>query len=303
MALNKEQIAERLKRLQLSICSAIEAEDGRAKFQLDQWQRPGGGGGDTRVIEDGKVIEKGGVNFSAVHGSLPENISKALNVKADTFFATGVSIVMHPRNPHVPIIHMNVRYFELDADTWWFGGGIDLTPHYVVEEEATWFHQQLESVCDKHDPSYYKRFAQWANNYFYIKHRQESRGVSGIFFDRLNTASEGKSKQELFNFLLDVGNTFAPTYVQLMHDNKYKAFGETEKAWQMHRRSRYVEFNLVYDKGTKFGLDTDGRIDSILMSLPPETGWRYTNQWEPEGLEMHTQHILQSRYLPEGVKP
>lgn len=298
MAITKEEIAGWLKALQLEICTALEQEDGTGTFQLDQWERPGGGGGLTRVIENGSVIEKGGVNFSAVYGDLPPNIAQALGVEADRFFATGVSIVMHPHNPHVPIIHMNVRYFELNEDTWWFGGGIDLTPHYVVEDQVQWFHRQLTSACLKHDPSYYNRFSDWANKYFFIKHRHESRGVSGIFYDRLNTKTEGKSKDELFAFMKDVGNTFAPTYTHLIHINKDSSFGDLEKAWQMHRRSRYVEFNLVYDKGTKFGLDTDGRIDSILMSLPPETGWKYTQHWPKGGEEEKTEEYLRTRFVP-----
>ncbi len=302
MAIHKEQIAARLKLLQLSICEAIELEDGKGQFQLDQWQRPGGGGGDTRIIENGSVIEKGGVNFSAVNGELPPNISSTLGVESNEFFATGVSIVMHPSNPHVPIIHMNLRYFEMDEDTWWFGGGIDLTPHYVDESQTEWFHKKLVGACIKHDPSYYNRFSEWANNYFYIKHRNESRGVSGIFFDRLSTKSEGKSKDELFQFLLEVGETFAPTYSKLMNQNKGKSFSEIQKAWQMHRRSRYVEFNLIYDKGTKFGLDTGGRIDSILMSLPPDTGWKYTQFWPKDGEEMKTEEILRSLYVPKNSK-
>ncbi len=302
MAIDKEQIASRLKQLQQSICDAIEAEDGKGEFQLDQWQRPGGGGGDTRVIENGNVIEKGGVNFSAVYGELPSNITSALGVDSNEFFATGVSIVMHPSNPHVPIIHMNIRYFEMDEDTWWFGGGIDLTPHYVNESQTEWFHNQLAAACDKHESTYYTRFSEWANDYFYIKHRKESRGVSGIFFDRLNTKSEGKTKEELFAFLLEVGETFAPTYSKMMNQNRNNSFGELEKAWQMHRRSRYVEFNLVYDKGTKFGLDTNGRIDSILMSLPPDTGWKYTQNWPKDGAEMKTETILKNRYVPKNSK-
>jgi coproporphyrinogen III oxidase len=299
MAIDKDQIADRLKELQLSICAAIEAEDGSATFQLDQWERPGGGGGDTRVIENGTVISKGGVNFSAVYGELPDNIASALKVDSKSFFATGVSIVMHTQNPFVPIIHMNVRYFEMDEDTWWFGGGIDLTPHYVDTGQCDWFHNQLKVATNKIDAAYYDRFAQWANQYFYIKHRQESRGVSGIFFDRLNTKSENKSKETLFDLIINVGEAFAPIYTHLMHINKDRPFGDLEKAWQMHRRSRYVEFNLVYDKGTKFGLDTNGRIDSILMSLPPETGWKYTTQWPEGGEEMKTEQILRTQFVPK----
>lgn len=299
MALSKEQIANRLRKLQLNICAAIEEEDGEGKFQLDQWERPGGGGGDTRVIENGSVIEKGGVNFSAVHGELPKNIQSALNVETNQFFATGVSIVMHPSNPHVPIIHMNVRYFELSDDVWWFGGGIDLTPHYVDEDQCKWFHERLKSVCDVHDGTYHERFANWANEYFFIRHRKESRGVGGIFFDRLNSKTEGKTKEQLFDFLIAVGQAFAPTYTHLMQINKDKSFSELNKAWQRHRRSRYVEFNLVYDKGTRFGLDTEGRIDSILMSLPPETGWKYTQSWRADGEEMRTQQYLQTQFVPK----
>lgn len=298
MAIDKEIIAARLKELQASICKEIAGTDGGAEFASTQWQRPGGGGGDTRVIENGNIIEKGGVNFSAVYGELPAQISKALKVDSNDFFATGVSIVMHPINPFVPIIHMNVRYFELNEDTWWFGGGIDLTPHYFDEQECEWFHNQLVQACLKTDPTYYERFSNWANEYFYIKHRRESRGVSGIFFDRLNTATEGKSKEQLFAFLLDVGQSFAPIYTRLMKENWQRPFGELEQAWQMHRRSRYVEFNLVYDKGTKFGLDTDGRIDSILMSLPPRTGWKYTQDWPKGGAEEQTAEVLRTRFVP-----
>ncbi len=299
MALSKEQIASWFQEIQQHICQEVETADGVASFQSDLWERPGGGGGHTRVIENGRIIAKGGVNFSAVHGRLPENIQQALKVQDDRFFATGVSIVMHTQNPFVPIIHMNVRYFEIENETWWFGGGIDLTPHYINPEEAKWFHQQLKSVCDKHDSGYHQRFAEWADRYFYIKHRKESRGVSGIFFDRLNTAAEGKSKEELFAFVQDVASAFAPTYTTLMRDNAEKPFTDEHRAWQMHRRSRYVEFNLVYDKGTKFGLDTDGRIDSILMSLPPETGWKYTTHWKEDGPEMFTENYLKTVHVPE----
>jgi len=285
--------------LQQSICDSIEKTDGVGAFKSERWERPGGGGGDTRVIENGDIIAKGGVNFSAVHGHLPENIQQALKVDSDEFFATGVSIVMHPDNPHVPIIHMNVRYFEMSEDVWWFGGGIDLTPHYVVKEQADWFHQQLKDVCDGFDPNYHTRFSKWADRYFYIKHRKESRGVSGIFFDRLNESSEGKSKEELFAFVQSVGQAFAPIYTHLMKTNADKPFTDLQKQWQMHRRSRYAEFNLVLDKGTKFGLDTDGRIDSILMSLPPETGWKYTQSWPEDGEEMKTQAYLRSVHVPD----
>jgi coproporphyrinogen III oxidase len=299
MAHSRDEISNWFKGLQDRICSSIAAADGLSNFKEEIWDRPGGGGGRTRVIENGAIIEKGGVNFSAVHGELPSNIKNALGVQSEAFFATGVSIVMHPENPHVPIIHMNVRYFEMNDQVWWFGGGIDLTPHYVVEQDANAFHDALREVCDKHDPSYYLRFSKWADEYFFIKHRGESRGVSGIFFDRLNTDTEAKSKEELFAFVQDVADNFAPIYTKLMRDNASKSYNELNKAWQMHRRSRYVEFNLVWDKGTKFGLDTDGRIDSILMSLPPSTGWKYTQHWPENGEEIRTERYLKTVRVPK----
>lgn len=290
--INNEAITEWFKELQDSICGELERCDGNGKFEEDQWNREGGGGGRTRVIQNGAIIEKGGVNFSAVHGKMAENITKALGLPQSNFYATGVSIVMHPQSPMVPIIHMNVRYFETqDEDgntTWWFGGGIDLTPHYVDDTDAKYFHQELKSVCDKHDSSYYSEFKEWADNYFYLKHRKETRGVGGIFFDRLNEKSRGKSKEELFDFVKAVGSTFAPIYTHLMSKNKDLTFRPEQVTWQKLRRGRYVEFNLVWDKGTKFGLDTDGRTESILMSLPPQANWEYDYQPEEGTPEYET---------------
>ena len=270
MPVTKEEISQALMNLQQEICSALEAEDGKGKFTEEKWEREGGGGGITRVLQHGNVIEKGGVNFSAVHGELPENILAALKVSEKKFFAAGVSIVLHPENPMMPIIHMNVRYFELGNGEYWFGGGIDLTPHYIDKEDARWFHQQLKNTCDKFDTFYYPKFKAWADDYFFIKHRNETRGVGGIFFDRLSG-----NKQELFDFIIAVGKTFAPVYVHFMKQKKSLPYTDEQKKWQMLRRGRYVEFNLVYDKGTKFGLDTNGRIESILMSLPEQAGWFY----------------------------
>ena len=274
MKLTREIISKRLEELQQTICAALENADGKAKFSAEKWEREGGGGGITRVIQHGDVIEKGGVNFSAVEGDLPEKIAKALHVSAGKFFATGVSIVIHPVSPMVPIIHMNVRYFELGDGSWWFGGGIDLTPHYVVEEDAKWFHRQLKDTCDRFDENFYPRFKKWADDYFFIAHRNETRGIGGIFFDRLTDDNE-EGKNKLFDFLIAVGETFAPVYTHFMNEKKKLPFGENEKKWQLIRRGRYVEFNLVYDKGTKFGLDTAGRTESILMSLPENASWLY----------------------------
>jgi coproporphyrinogen III oxidase len=273
----KEEITSWLRSLQDDICNALEAEDGKGKFLEDNWEREEGGGGRTRIIQHGSVIEKGGVLFSAVHGPVPDFLTKenAMGDKSGhTFYATGVSIVIHPSNPMVPIIHMNVRYFEMSNGSWWFGGGIDLTPHYVMEEDARFFHNALKTSCDRHDPSFYPEFKKWADDYFFINHRKETRGVGGIFFDKLSE-SDGISKEQRFAFVREIGNTFAPVYTSLMRKNKSKSYTEAQKQWQLLRRGRYVEFNLVYDKGTKFGLETNGRTESILMSLPETAGWQY----------------------------
>lgn len=277
MSVTKEEIADWFRGLQIRICTELEEEDGKARFQEDSWQRPGGGGGHTRVIQNGNAFEKGGVNFSAVHGELSDKIIAALGLQDNQFFATGVSIVIHPQNPFVPIIHMNVRYFELGDGTYWFGGGIDLTPHYIRSTDASFFHQALKTTCDKFDAKYYPNFKKWADDYFFIKHRNETRGVGGIFFDRL-AEDETHTKEDRWSFVQAVGETFAPTYRSLVSKNKTASYQEENLRWRNLRRGRYVEFNLVYDKGTKFGLETDGRIESILMSLPENASWVYNHQ-------------------------
>lgn len=284
----RQEITAYFQSLQDDICAALSAADG-GTFREDAWERPGGGGGRARVL-NGNYIEKGGVNFSAVHGELPPQAAASLHVDPQEtgFYATGVSIVLHPENPHVPIIHMNVRYFELDGGRYWFGGGIDLTPHYIVPEQAAFFHQQLKKTCDRFDAAYYPKFKNWADDYFFIPHRNETRGVGGIFFDRLQPDTEGKDKRTLFDFTAAVGETFAPTYLALLEMNKDKAFTEQETNWQKLRRGRYVEFNLVWDRGTKFGLTTSGRTESILMSLPPLAGWEYDFQAEAGSREAET---------------
>ncbi len=280
MSTNKEEIAEWFKSLQDSICAGLENCDGKESFQEEIWKHTEGGGGRTRILQNGAIIEKGGVNFSAVSGKLPEAVRTSFNVDDSTFYATGVSIVIHPNHPLVPIIHMNVRYFEMyptnhpDKSTWWFGGGIDLTPHYILEEDAKYFHQQLKNTCNEFNSNFYSDFKTWADNYFFIPHRNETRGIGGIFFDRLSRTDEF-TKSDRFNFVKAVGETFLKAYVPIVNKNKKLAFTEEQKKWQYLRRSRYVEFNLVYDAGTKFGLETNGRIESILMSLPPQANWIY----------------------------
>ena len=285
------EIVNWFKSLQDNICQSLEITDEKGKFQEDLWKRNAGGGGRTRILKDGNIIEKGGVNFSAVYGKTPKNILRALKLPKSNFYATGTSVVIHPKNPMVPIIHMNVRYFEISNGLWWFGGGIDLTPHYVDKKDATFFHHSLKKVCDKHDPSYYVKFKKWADDYFYIAHRKETRGIGGVFFDRL-TGSKTQSKEQLFDFVKEIGNTFAPIYTTLMKKNHVLHFSENELAWQRLRRGRYVEFNLILDKGTKFGLDTNGRVESILMSLPPQANWEYNYQMQPDSAEQATTNLL-----------
>ncbi len=281
--LDKSQITEAFKLLQDSICHQLESADRGGKFREDIWERPLGGGGRSRVIE-GQIIEKGGVNFSAVEGEMADEIANKLEMRGGEFYATGVSIVLHPISPLVPIIHMNVRYFEMreynapkGQTIWWFGGGIDLTPHYIDDADAQYFHAQLKKVCDSHHPDYYAQHKTWADNYFYLPHRQETRGVGGIFFDRLSTQN-GFSKAQQFQYVMEVGHAFAPIYTYFMRKNHALPYSEQEKKWQLLRRGRYVEFNLVWDRGTKFGLQTEGRTESILMSMPPQANWIYDYQ-------------------------
>lgn len=289
--INKEYISEVFQNIQDQICQSLEKADGVGKFKEDLWKRPGGGGGRTRVIQNGAIIEKGGVNFSAVHGKTPEKLSESFGLAEENFFATGISIVLHPENPWVPIIHMNIRYFEMSTGTYWFGGGIDLTPHYVDKEEAILFHQKLKAVCDQHDTGYYAEFKARADDYFYIKHRRETRGIGGIFFDHKSEDAQ-HNKEDIFNFVKDVGLAFAPIYTDIMSKNLKKSYGQREKNWQTLRRGRYVEFNLVLDRGTRFGLETDGRTESILMSLPPQAGWAYDDSPPAKSQEANTLKLL-----------
>jgi coproporphyrinogen III oxidase len=286
--INKEEIAAWLKGLQDDICNSLEKLDGKGRFKEDLWNREEGGGGRTRIIE-GKHIEKGGVNFSAVEGNLNPQAQKALELPSSDFFATGVSIVLHPQSPMVPIIHMNVRYFE-SGDVWWFGGGIDVTPHYINEADAVFFHKHLKSVCDSHHPDFYQKHKEWADDYFYIPHRKETRGIGGIFFDKITTPL--LTKAQGFEYIKDVGKAFIPIYKQLFTNNIEKNWTEENKKWQLLRRGRYVEFNLVWDRGTKFGLLTDGRTESILMSLPSDAKWIYDYKVEIDSEEEKTMNML-----------
>lgn len=291
----REHVAATYRTIQDEICQGLEKLDGGAAFVEELWDREGGGGGRTRTIQGGDLLEKGGVNFSEVHGELPDVVKRSFGVDKGRFFAAGVSIVLHPRNPFVPIIHMNIRYFELDEQTRWFGGGIDLTPHYIDREDARYFHRQLKNVCDQYSPAFYPEFKEWADNYFYIRHREETRGIGGVFYDRLTPAKTGLDWQRIFEFSCDLGRNFVPIYAHVAGGNRNKEFTEANKAWQYLRRGRYVEFNLVYDAGTKFGLETNGRIESILMSLPPQANWPYNYKPEPGSAEESTLRLLKKK--------
>lgn len=299
MGISLQDIKSYLIELQNTICSTLELVDGKAVFQSDRWERPEGGGGHSRVIQNGNVFEKGGVNFSHVYGRLPE-VLKSETRKADFFHATGVSIVIHPQNPFVPIIHMNVRYFCMTdtedgevADEW-FGGGIDLSPAYPNEEDTRHMHTVLKNTCDAFDITYYPEFKKWCDDYFTIKHRHEMRGVGGIFFDHLRPGHPDE-KEKLFNFMQAVGNSFLPVYTEIAERNKSRAFTEKNREWQYIRRGRYTEFNLVYDRGTHFGLKTNGRIESILMSLPPHAEWKYNFMPELDSEEHKTLAFFQPK--------
>ncbi|KAI9697719.1 MAG: Coproporphyrinogen-III oxidase [Bogoriella megaspora] len=279
-----------IKSNQETIVNALEKLDGQ-RFRIDKWDRPDGGGGISCVLQDGNVFEKAGVNTSIVYGTLPRAAiqkmrvnHKALDpdVESLEFFAAGLSLVVHPHNPNAPTVHLNYRYFETaDADgksnAWWFGGGTDLTPSYLFDEDAIHFHRMVKGACDKHDRSYYPRFKKWCDEYFFVKHRGESRGVGGIFFDDLD--EEEKDQEQLFAFIQDCLEAFLPSYLPIVERRKDMAFGEKEKAWQQVRRGRYVEFNLVHDRGTSFGLNTpSARVESILMSLPLTARWEYMHE-------------------------
>ncbi len=278
----KERAEQFFADLQDGICKAIEKVDGAARFREDLWQRDGGGGGRTRVLEGGAVFEKAGVNFSAVHGEFSETLAAQMAAGDGTkFFATGISLVLHPLNPFVPTVHANFRYLERGAGGW-FGGGTDLTPYYPNLEDVIHFHLTLKNACDQFDASYYPRFKKWCDEYFYVKHRNEARGVGGVFFDYLTAEKENRSLEELFGFVQGVGRAFLPAYLPLAERRRDEPYTERERDFQLIRRGRYVEFNLVYDRGTTFGLETGGRTESILMSLPPVVRWVYDYKPEPD---------------------
>jgi coproporphyrinogen III oxidase len=293
-----------IKEQQKQIVQDLEEIDGK-KFIVDQWSRPSGGGGISCVLQDGNVFEKAGVNISIVYGRLPraaiekmraDHKNLALSVTSLPFFAAGLSIVLHPHNPMAPTVHLNYRYFETENEdgstqTWWFGGGTDLTPSYLFDEDAIHFHKTIKAACDKHDPTYYQRFKKWCDEYFRVKHRGESRGVGGIFFDDLD--EQEKDAENLFTFVQSCLNSFGESYYPILKARKDMRFTEKEKEWQQIRRGRYVEFNLVHDRGTAFGLNTpNARIESVLMSLPRTATWRYMHEPEKGSREERLVKVL-----------
>jgi len=286
------RVEEFIKEQQKEIVKELEAIDGK-KFRVDTWTRPNGGGGISSVLQDGNVFEKAGVNISIVYGTLPRPAIEKMRVNHKAidptvnsldFFAAGLSMVLHPSNPMAPTVHMNVRYFETmnpdgTQNTWWFGGGTDLTPCYLFDDDAIHFHKTLKDACEQHDKSYYPRFKKWCDQYFSNKHRGETRGIGGIFFDDLDDSE--KDQENTFSFVQSVSKSFLPSYIPIITKRKDMPFTEKEKEWQQIRRGRYVEFNLVHDRGTAFGLNTpNARVEAILMSLPVTASWKY--MYEPD---------------------
>ena len=294
----KDEFYQYIQNLQDTITAGLEKMDGFAKFREDIWKRPEGGGGRTRVIENGAVFEKGGVNISAVHGALPQSMQQYFGVEDVDFFACGLSLVIHPKNPMVPTVHANWRYFEMYDKTGaivdqWFGGGQDLTPYYLFEEDAGHFHSVCKKACQAHDPGFYTTYKKTCDTYFWNSHRKEARGVCGLFFDYCR-AKEKRTIKDWYNFVTEVGNSFLEAYLPIVEKRKDLNYTKSQRDWQEIRRGRYVEFNVVHDKGTLFGLRTNGRIESILMSLPPHVQWRYDYHPEKGSQEEELIQVLQN---------
>lgn len=290
-----QQVQQFLMALQDTICSELEKADGKGHFVEDAWQRPEGGGGRSRVLTNGAVFEQAGVNYSHVFGvQMPASATAHRpELAGRSFHACGVSLVLHPHNPHLPTTHANVRFFIAEKDgespVWWFGGGFDLTPYYPYEEDVVHWHRTAKTAVDPFGSDYYPAYKKWCDDYFYLKHRGETRGVGGLFFDDLNELGFAQS----FGLMRAVGEAFLPAYLPLVQKRKDTPFTGQQRQFQLYRRGRYVEFNLVYDRGTLFGLQSGGRTESILMSMPPLVRWQYGYQPEPGSAE----DVLYQRYL------
>lgn len=294
----KDKFYAYIENLQDTITSKLEEVDGKVTFREDIWKRPEGGGGRTRVIENGNVFEKGGVNISKVYGELPKSMQIYFGVEDANFFACGLSLVLHPKNPMVPTVHANWRYFEMynkegNLVDQWFGGGQDLTPYYLFEEDAVHFHSVCKKACDAHHPEFYSTYKKRCDEYFWNTHRNEARGIGGLFFDYCK-AKENRTMLDWYNFVSEVGDSFLDTYIPIVLKRLGIEFTRLQRDWQEIRRGRYVEFNLVHDKGTLFGLRTNGRIESILMSLPPHVQWHYNHQPDEGSEEAKLLEVLKN---------
>ena len=311
----RTRVSQLMQKIQDEICTGLQAVDGVSQFKEDSWNRSEGGGGRSRVLTQGGVFEQAGVNFSEVWGhELPPSILKQRPEAAGhQFYATGTSMVLHPYNPYAPTVHLNYRYFEA-GPVWWFGGGADLTPYYPFAEDAAHFHRTFKHACDQHHPEYYPVFKRWCDEYFYLKHRNETRGIGGIFFDYQDgldplyrgphpdkaaalyssqlSPQRPRTWEDLFAFVSECGKSFLPAYVPIVEKRHKTEYGDRERQFQLYRRGRYVEFNLVYDRGTIFGLQTNGRTESILMSLPPLVRWEYGYQPEPNTPEAELYEVF-----------
>jgi coproporphyrinogen III oxidase len=288
--LKVKNIAQIYIELQKEICRTLELADGKALFKEDKWDK-NIGFGITSVICNGDIIEKGGVNFSFVEGDFTFQMEKLLGEKATRYSVTGISSILHPVNPHMPIIHMNVRYFALDNKSQWFGGGIDLTPHYIDVDETKKFHLKLKNICDQYSIDFYPNFKLWADDYYFIPHRNETRGIGGIFFDRLKPDAK-VSFEQLLGFTKDLCQAYPILYGNIINEKRGKKYSLIQKEWQELRRGRYVEFNLAYDRGTKFGFESNGNAESILISLPASAAWEYKHQVKQSSPEYDTLQLL-----------
>ncbi|MEE8498245.1 MAG: oxygen-dependent coproporphyrinogen oxidase [Acidimicrobiia bacterium] len=268
MSSDRDEVADFYSQLQTDLCSRFEAVDGTATFGVERWERPGGGGGITRVLQGDGPLEKAAINVSAVWGPVPSQLSDAMAAGASEFFATGISMILHPRNPHAPTVHANLRYLETDAVTAWFGGGMDLTPYYLYEDDAIWFHRTIRDCCDRHAVADYPAWKQRCDEYFFLPHRDEARGIGGIFYDHL---TEDLDAVDIFQ--RDFGATIGDAYVPILERRIDTPYAADEERWHLQRRGRYVEFNLAIDRGTRFGLETGARTESVLASLPPRVRW------------------------------
>lgn len=287
--MERARIVADYRSIQEELCSGLARLDSRSSFVSDEWDRPGGGGGVTRILSGDGHLEKAAVNFSAVEGDTPEQLSERLAATSTRFFATGVSIIVHPANPHAPTFHANIRYFETDGPDAWFGGGADLTPHYLYEEDARHFHGRLKEICERHGVADYATWKRACDDYFYLPHRGEARGVGGIFFDHLTERLD-----EVWRFQSDLGHMLGDVYLPILARRMATPFGEPEVEWQEIRRGRYAEFNLAWDRGTRFGLETAGRTESILASLPPRARWVYSHEPTPGSAEAVLRDTLRS---------